>query len=442
MWCDQVGHPEREAPSNKAELSLPVKPANSAGHCQSILSLAPYHAHASRHTVFSTVLTMSLVPLLASSCAACVSIRDGTLDFFEAGALMLVMQLAVCDSCDQPIVDTHIWACSTCFGELAAATLGCPGQQQQQLQHQGGSGSNGQGGGGDGKVMLLCRGCRFRGAERDGVAGGSMGRTATDCVCSEGHPMRPAQVEIGVPIRETTWWKNIVNKQQQRMQGLASSTSSLQRSPGLETAGSRAAAAAGWRSDSLSSTAGAAPEPAGAAAAVTCLCCNAQHDVVPPYISHGHDRHVLALPDGSGHVCELCSTWICERCGKMEYADGRSGSPGMWLMSGCTHSQKCRKAGGGGWSIQRGPVVARAEDATRAHCATCRPGLLALRQVEQRRGGPLQERKGQQQQQVGGQPGVGDKGKPATKGKGFGAAVERQATGVTNKLADAGCVVM
>lgn len=383
---------------------------------------------------------MSLFPPIDSSFhSAFHYVRDGTLDFFEAGALMLVMQLAVCDSCDQPIVDTHIWACSTCFGELAAATLGCP--EQQQLQQQQGGGSGGQVGGGDGKVILLCRGCRFRGAERDGVPGGSMGRNATDCVCSEGHPMRPAQVEMGVPIRETTWWKNIVKKQQQRMQGLASSGSSLQRSPGLEAVGSRPAPAS-WRSDSLGSTNGAAPEPAGAAATVTCLCCSAQHNVVPPYISHGHDRHVLALPDGSGYVCELCSTWICERCGKMEYADGKSGSPGMWLAPGCTHSQKCRKAGGGGWSIQRGPVVARAEDTTRAHCATCRPGLLALRQVEQRRGGPLQERKGQQLQQVGGQQGAGEKGKPAAKGKGFGAAVERQAAGVTNKLADAGCVVM
>ena len=48
-----------------------------------------------------------------------------------------------------------------------------------------------------------------------------------------------------------------------------------------------------------------------------CLCCGVVHAHVASYLSAtgSRGRHMLQSPDGRGFVCELCTSWVCDRCG-------------------------------------------------------------------------------------------------------------------------------
>lgn len=92
---------------------------------------------------------------------------------------------------------------------------------------------------------------------------------------------------------------------------------------------------------------------------------------VDPYLSTG--PHMQQLPDGSW-VCELCSTWVCMRCGTIR-DDPTNAVIHRWSRE-LVCAQKCKKVKPGGWGIVRGKLYALADESHMVHCQPCRNKLL------------------------------------------------------------------
>ncbi|KAG2494185.1 hypothetical protein HYH03_007543 [Edaphochlamys debaryana] len=108
-----------------------------------------------------------------------------------------------------------------------------------------------------------------------------------------------------------------------------------------------------------------------------CMCCGMVRAGVPPYLdAEGLDGHMVPAPGGEGYLCELCVTWICERCGD-SYCEGHDPQEGKW-RAGYVHSNKCERRGEGKWGFDVGSMARIAASASRPQCPTCVEAFLRL----------------------------------------------------------------
>ncbi|KAG2489027.1 hypothetical protein HYH03_012465 [Edaphochlamys debaryana] len=129
----------------------------------------------------------------------------------------------------------------------------------------------------------------------------------------------------------------------------------------------------------------------GLASLASCVCCGMVHAQVPGYLGGG--SHMVSAPGGKGLLCELCVTWVCERCGD-DHRDLRDPQVGQWRKP-LVHKEKCKKVENGGWRFQPHKLAKTAAEPSRPQCPTCQVTFLQLQAQEQAQREQAQREKAQ-----------------------------------------------
>ncbi len=364
--------------------------------------------------------------------------RNDSLDFKEVGALLYIQtQLSLCDECDLPILDNKAWACSTCCSQyvalspeeregqchlwavtcrqcaLAGKPTTCPNNHRHHLQLvEYGPIARPTDETGFFQSLLAAQGAQpaaaaaGRGNGSISTAGRLEAQTVTCDCCMYTHSVAAEAVLPGVPGHvfqrpDGKWLCEWCTSWFCYKCGIESHDAN---NPEVDSFRKVKYACGGDKSCNPKVDGYRRRErPLGAhevdcegcqarirkgqlvmeplwEASVTCVCCGLEHDTVDHYFPHGYDRHIVEMPDGSGYVCEMCASVVCERCGCMAL-DRQNAKQHYWTARGYKHTKKsCQKQGKGGYGYDAREFSLSQLGATREQCRTC---LAAFRQWAQ-----------------------------------------------------------